>query len=325
MPVRFLVEEDAISASRPDQIASKLAHERLVRSWLNYGALIYNQENQRLIAAVENLPPDLRKMWQEALKSSKFRKISRRLGAAESAFDDIEKVIAENKDIKLICLEETRAHLYHLNENEYCRFSENQNVEFCRFDAVDRSSSFMNFSSIWGQMILARTPRAHIWTRWLEGFSDLSKHISIVDRYAGVNALERHGSGKVSGIEMYLRSLDSISESSVKKKILTIFTSDKANAEDLYGLLKKISSQFRKNLCSITLFVAPDREFSHVAHDRYIRFDATVVLIGNGLSILEEPICHANSTCSLSLDTNGQYENCVEKYLRPKSVLKQIL
>jgi hypothetical protein len=326
MPVRVLIEEDALSATGSDKAVTKANHIRFLEAWMRHGVLVLDSASDGFSRTIEAMPAACRKIWQVALKSEKFRKVSVELPEPNVLFESSSSVVACAHAVDLVCLEETRANLYFLDEGGHAKHLVGNSFEICRFDCADQSQSFVDRRRLWDQPIYIGETRSTIWGSRFSGLSLHARHISIVDRYAGKTLVEKHSAGESCGLARYLQLLNKLDCVGAKKKVLNIYLSDVGT--DLMQLelnLRKIVSSYGKNLASVRLFVGQYKLFSKVAHDRFLRFDALVTSVGRGVSIFEDDRCAANFSCGIMVDIAGDFEKNVERMLRPSSDQRIIL
>jgi hypothetical protein len=326
MPVRVLIEDGALLANGSDKAVVVANHIRFLDAWMRHGVLVLSNANDGLTRTIDAIPEACRKIWQVALKSGKFRKISAEFVGPDTLFESPSSVIACSGTVDLVCLEDTRAVLNFLDDGECSKILLNDTLEVCRFDCADQSRSFVTQRKIWDQPIYIGESRKAIWASRFSGLSLHARHISIVDRYAGKALLEKHSTGQLCGLTRYLQLLNKMDCSGTKKRSLSVYVSDIcADPVQLEVYLRKIASSYGENLASLHLYIGNDHLFSKVAHDRFLRFDALITSIGRGVSIFEDDPCTANFACGLMLDTSGDFEKNVERVLRSASDHRLIL
>ena len=76
---------------------------------------------------------------------------------------------------------------------------------------------------------------------------------------------------------------------------------------------------------TLHLDVIRDYVFSKVAHDRFLRFDAIVTSIGNGVRIFENEVSDINFHCALKWVSVSDFREKIEAKLRSESQSERIL
>ncbi|MGK7864557.1 hypothetical protein [Falsiroseomonas sp. E2-1-a4] len=318
-----MIESDALACAI-DEAHTLATHRRLLELWMQFGVLVYSPRNLRFIDAINAQPLARRKLWQAAVASPKFRKVHCEAAVCDSLFEGESEILSLASQVDLVCLEPTRACAYYLENDEHGKIYPQAGMEICRFDCADQSSAFSKEKEAWQQMIYVGCPRSTVWETRFEGLSLHAQHISIVDRYASLNLVERHHAGKASGFEIFLRLLNGLDSNKTRKKTISFFVSDLAPTDDVVAIIRRTCGSLLRNITSLVLFSAPDHQFKRVAHDRFFRFDGLVTSVGRGLALFEEPEITANFSCSLAVDRQGDFERNVERVLRPASRMRSV-
>jgi hypothetical protein len=328
VPVPFIVEPEAFDCGARDRGAWIASHERILQSWGKYGVLVLPALDGTIGEVLARLPQQMRTKWLNALKSAQFRR--RVIGSLDTpeALQSFDKLVALSSDIKLACLEETRAFCFGLDEDTLSKLAPDGSFEICRFEFIDQSHFFRSEAELWNRMIYAGTDRNHIWLIWLERFNGLAldaRNIAIIDRYCLNNFEKLYHRGKACGLTFFLNKVAKLPRG--KSQSLNIFTSDVdiehvATTKHLRESIGKIKFPFGM---TVHLHVIRDYVFSKVAHDRFLRFDAIVTSIGSGLRIFENDVSDINFDCALKWDSVSDFRGNVEAKLRCEAQSERIL
>lgn len=325
MPVPFIVEPEAFVCGARDRAAWIASHERLLQSWGKYGVLVMPALDGAIGEVLARLPQQLRTKWLAALKSAQFRR--RVIGTLDlpEALQSFDKLVTLSSNIKLACLEETRAFCFGLDEDTLSKLTPDGSFEICRFEFIDQSHFFRSEAELWDQMIYAGTRRDHIWLDRFSGLALDARNIAIIDRYCLNNFEKLYYRGKACGLTFFLNKVAKLPRE--KSQSLNIFTSDVdieyvATTDHLREIVDKIKFPFGMTL---HLHVIRDYVFSKVAHDRFLRFDAIVTSIGNGLRIFENEVSDINFDCALKWVSVSDFREKIEAKLRSESQSERIL
>lgn len=272
MLARFALDPDALKN------ASEGEHKRLLREWMNHGVLIYNSpsfEASELASVVEKLPTSAKFLWKQILRRSWLRPSQAPWPGVLGLDDNPQAISAVEKDLDLLCLEETRLEV--LGEDLHRGAPA---VELGDLREIDNTDAFERAH----ELAQKRTGGIAVQKLWKERFAlpaALARNITIVDRYTLVNK---------DGIEAFLVLLDGAG----KKTNVTIYSSygdDKLKlseheAQDqVVNIRKRLA---RGGVGDIKLFLTDSRCFGRVEHDRFVKFDHLVVEIGSGMAVFEQ-------------------------------------
>jgi len=276
MLVRFALDPDAVLS------ASDGEHKRLSREWPQYGVLIYNAptfEGSELASVVENLPQAARTLWKQILRRA-WLCPSREPWLGVLGLDDNPQALsAVEKDLDLLCLEETRLEIL---REELHRGA--PSVELGDLREIDNTTAFERAH----ELAQKRTGGMTVQKLWQERFAlpaSLSRNITIVDRFALAD-----GEG-INGLEAFLVLLDG----SGKKVNVTLYSSygdeklklSEHEAQDRVENIRKRLA--RGGVGDIKLFLTDSRRFGYVEHDRFLKFDHLVFEIGSGMAVFNGP------------------------------------
>lgn len=118
------------------------------------------------------------------------------------------------------------------------------------------------------------------------------KLVSIVDRYA-IGQHIAHTQNQLSGLERFLRLLDSDATGQRHVTIYSAWTADLSGAnrksiDDIETELRAVFGRLPyKNIKRIKVFMVPNTGFRDDGHDRFIRFGDYVWDIGLGVEVLD--------------------------------------
>jgi hypothetical protein len=327
MPVPFIVEPDVFESNGGNQAGWVASHERLFQMWGKFGVLVLPPKGEIIAAMIAKLPQPLRDKWQTALKSMQFRKKICSDLDTQGVFETVENLVALRNDVNVACLEETRAICFGIDHDMLSRVIEDENFEICRLESVDQTRFFREEVELWDRMVYSGTKRADVWDKRFRPLAKYAKSIAIIDRYCLLRHEQLFFQGG-AGLSFFLRKLNQTGHD--KQFSINMFASDALD----YGLdLSRATANLAKTVASIAfptgtsvnLHVMPDRVFGKVAHDRFIRFDAVVTSIGNGLQIFEADVCESNFDCGLRWDVQSEFRDEIEAKLRSSSIRTRLL
>ncbi len=300
----------------------KVLHDNFLNMWLRCGILTYNGKNfcdSKLSSAIDAMPISLKKKWQAAI--SEYPIIKSSLSGWNG---DISKEILS--DIKekpsVLIVEETKAYVdFEVPENDYSKIDKVNNIEVVKFKFSTQSEFFKHAQDKSYSHFKKSEPFELIWKErfhWLAASENI-RHISIVDRYAMINHLEwdsRHG---ISGLERFIRSLNT---SATSKKYLKLFTSWSKDyskypnkektilsfIDSIKEIMEKIPN---KKIFKISIHVLHDGDLGKDSHDRHIRFGNMYIWdLGKGLSCFDGNTCcneNLTATFKTGLDVTNEY------------------
>jgi hypothetical protein len=108
-----------------------------------------------IINALAQLPQQVRTKWHIALKSAQFRRRIIEELDLSSALESLERLVTLSRQIKLACLEETRAVCFGLDEDRLSIVAADRSFEICKLDFADQSHFFRSEAELWNRMIYA--------------------------------------------------------------------------------------------------------------------------------------------------------------------------
>lgn len=310
MLVKFSLDPDVLLD--PDVgLDAMRRHRALLNLWGLIGQLTipgHKESQSSFLEALKLAPQKVQVIWRQALKNH-----WKRLGNAE-----FEKAMNSNvgvrddqifDGVRLLMLEPRRSELWGLDDESYSK-SITKNLEICRFGHEDCTAVIKGAIDLSIRPIAANEIPDRVWEQRLRELCIVSGVITVVDRYAVKNFLER--TSGLSGLE---RLLKRVSELNVpNKKIVTIYSAYSLDWR-LHGSVSTFSAacnqifdqieNFCYPLCSgglreVNVYLGPDRRFGNIDHYRYIRFDnQNIMLIDGGLQPLGGSF--VSKTCPVSL------------------------
>jgi hypothetical protein len=296
-----------------------------LQTWGKFGVLILPASDGAIGGVVGQLPQQVRTKWHAALKSDHFRK--RRVESLDlpAALQSFDKLVTLSGDVRVACLEETRALCFGLDEDALSMVTPDGNFEICRFEFADQSHFVRREAELWDRIILSGTHRNDIWKDRFRELGFNSRSIAVIDRYCLLRFEKLYFEGKSCGLTFFMKKLIEIPRK--KGHALNIFTSDlDIDQKNALTHLRKTVSQISLPVAmSLHLHVIPDYVFSKVAHDRFLRFDSIVTSVGNGLRVFENEVCDKNFDCSLKWDADSEFRGKVEGMLRSASRSERIV
>lgn len=332
MLVRFVVDNEAIAESeRMKRHEAKAVFLRLLQNWTRFGVLLYEGStfNESMFCRnLGRLPQSIADRFKQGIKSRTLR-----ISAAPPAWpgneliSDADELTGLRGIADLVTLSEFTAGLLGISQDDISQKLCDDSLEIVRLGQIDQSERFRHADE------LARTrieTGVTVLDAWNERFASLAQHsqqITIVDRYAG----DSHMKG-FNGLNRCLSEIDRCAS----KATVSILTGDAAEenfsrteiAESLAALAKE--KMARGGIRAAKLFVCPDRlfmggsrsVFPEGAHDRYIRFDHSVISLGLGVSVFSGPTVEKYSTFQLS--EISDVERTIETTLHRRSTYREV-
>jgi hypothetical protein len=305
MLIPFEIDTESFETKEGMQINPdvKMLHENFLNMWLRCGILTYNGKNfcdSKLSSAIDAMPITLKKKWQAAI--SEYPRIK------SSLLDwngDISKEILCNIKEKpsVLIVEETKAYVdFEVPENDYSKIDKVNNIEVVKFKFCTQSEFFKQAQDKSYSHFEKSEPFDLIWKErfhWLAASENI-RHISIVDRFAMINHLAWDSRDGISGLERFIRSLNT---SATSKKYLKLFTSWSKDCstyqnkekiilsfiDSINEIMEKIPS---KKIFKISIHVLHDGDFGKDSHDRHIRFGNMYIWdLGKGLACFDGNTC----------------------------------
>ena len=282
MLLQFAIETEAINKS-----ATRAQIKRLVDNWERFGILVYPRRWDTAIACIiAKLPPVPRKYWQstwaEVVKNN-----GRTLRCVPSdgvvfdwkGIDTQDALDTASGEFDVAILEETRAVVLGIPDGESRCFGQ---VEGIRLSDIDISKKFSYSETLSSTPIGIGESISHIWSQRFQRLAAYSREIVVVDQYVA------RGSN-VDGMLCLMRLLDR----DATDCRLTVYSSldQYGKPECIEARIRATTAKFAGNgIGKVSVRLFDESDFKKYAHDRHIRFDNSVVRIGRGMRIFENPI-----------------------------------
>lgn len=285
MFVKFGLDTDTLLTGFSDAVARRGIHMRFLELWRDFGVLVDGNSNlasSDLATAINSLPQDIRKPWQDALRFHRFSNTGGNWRALNKA-QNRKHLLDYKGKIDLAIFEDTRAAALGLPVNDGAALDSASALEICRLDFVDQSKSFQEARAISSSTIRKGEKPPDIWKTRFAGLAEHSRsHIAIIDRYAS----ERHSlSPAMSGLRKLLTELDN-GKPGCRVSLFSAF--DKLPEKSIIsGINSLVSGLNRGGLSEVKLYTASTKSFGKIAHYRYVRFDRTIYQLDSGLEVLE--------------------------------------
>lgn len=289
MLVSFSIDPEAIPMAATQPGPRRHCHERFLKQWLTRGVLVFagrDRDESSIVAKVNSLPQELRKLWKTALKKGRSIPGPEDWNGLErlECLDDLRPL---QNVVQLACLETVRyCSALNLEEtsDETCRCLADPSIEVARFDCADRAQSFIQSEAISSAGIPIGESLASLWATRFAKLAAVSQHGIIVDRYA------LQGGDNISGLERFLIELNRCSRSTsvtlyagcqIEKPDGTMETPN-----DLTTKVRQIVPKLGQGgIRSIDVSLVPNKNFTRDSHGRYVRFDSSVIEIDLGISL----------------------------------------
>ena len=332
MLVRFVVDNEAIAESESMKLhEAKAVFLRLLQNWARFGVLLYEGTtftDSMFYRNLGRLPQSIADRFKQGIKN-KILRISTAPATwpGNAAISDADALTGLWGMVDLVTLSEFTAELLGIAPDDISQKLCDNSLEVVRLGQIDQSERFRQAD----QMARSRIETGvSVLDAWNERFASLARHsqqITIVDRYAG----DSHVKG-FNGLNRCLNEIDRCAS----KATVSIFTGDAAEGnysrteivESLVALSREKMS--RGGIRAVRLFVSSDglfkggsgSVFPEGAHDRYIRFDNSVVSLGQGVSVFSGRTVEKFSTFQLAEFTD--VEQRIEAALRRKSTCRDV-
>jgi hypothetical protein len=309
----------------------KVLHDNFLDIWLRCGILAYNGNkfcDSKLSSAIDEMPIALKNKWRTAI--SEYPIIKSSLSDWDGGISkDIICNIKEKPSVLIV--EETKAFVdFEVPEDDYSKVDKVNNVEVVKFKFSTQSEFFKLAKNKSYSHFKKSEPFEQIWKdrfHWLAASENII-NVSIVDRFAMINHLEWDHRKGISGLERFIRSLNS---SATSKKYLKLFTSwgkDQSRYSNKDGVISDFSGSIKeiiekipnKKISKIFIHILRDHDFGIDSHDRHIRFGKAYIWdLGKGLACFDgNTCCNAKLTATFKagIDVTNEYiakENALEK------------
>ncbi|MCC6070542.1 hypothetical protein ACFSQU_11990 [Massilia sp. GCM10020059] len=295
MLVPFVIDADSLApdpAWTPTQQRS--CYNNLLDVWQRTGLLVHDGDSlpaSRLHQAVPTIPPNIRPRWQEVLERAPL------LTAPEWNGNVAAETLSDFSGVAQLALVDDTCAEVGFGFNDDCdqalQPGDGIDVSICRLLAVGQAHAFQAATALAGTHIEAGD---NFQVTWDARFSALAKApiklISVVDRYA-IGQHITHTQNQLSGLERFLRLLDTDATGQRYVTIYSAWTADLSGAnrksiDDIEAELRLVFGRLpHKNIKRIKVFMVPNTGFRDDAHDRFIRFSDYVWDIGLGLEVLD--------------------------------------
>ena len=274
-------------------------HARLCLHWERCGVLMHDEKDigkSRIVANVQQMTGDIRKIWQGYLnKSERFKRFSAALDwKGVSAAEGLESLGSVATVLDLACLADESASPFGLNEEESIKsvgVGAGDKVELCRFSDIDQSECLGDSAQTAQRNIPKDMKIVSVWNEWFLSLAQYSKRVTIVDRYGGKDG------ACIGGLKRFLSELDGeVSLSRERNVTLYVGYAKDTELQEISNAIVEIKKSLtRGGIKEIQLFLCRDSVFKRVSHDRFVRFDNLVCELGSGISVFDGHTTHKNS------------------------------
>lgn len=320
MLVPFLIDPEALPMSQDSDMARKgSVYQRLLDLWGRFGVLIIPERQIagcELAVSVESLPIRFRKKWQEALKLKRTACVAVTRSSAEM-FSTLESMEELSAHARLACVEDVKAVVFGMSEDEHSTYLKESGLELCRIDCVDQANEFTKAAAIALKPITAGENITQLWHDRFKLLTTISRQIVVVDRYAAESHLERRD-GR-SGLRWLLRAL----AQDGRKHTINLYSSYKnSSVDDIERSLQEIQIDSGQ-IQAFYAHLSSDHDFSSQYHARYLRCDDLVCRIDTGLEVFQGDLVYRDTDFSLSWDIKERRN--IESKLRDISDSRKII
>lgn len=289
--VYFLVDTEAL-ISYDDMNA----HRRLIMNWRDHGVLVCPEESAdtfRLEHKINKMPQRVKKLWQEAFRRNRKTLVRFCLPDLETLYE-IERVRDFVGKANLLCLEHTKADLLAdmagMDGYDGKFHPPGIAIEVVRFGDSDQSESFIDARQFGNRPIAQGERVDDVWRERFAPLLDIYKHGALVDKYALIEHDDiSYKDDKTirSGIFKLLSELGSHEIPHYFKIIAATNVLKKQSHEYFESMLTKLLKEVnRGGIRRLEFYGLHERAFSHVYHDRFLRFEKTICTLGYGINVL---------------------------------------
>ena len=289
MLIKFVVDPVGMDMKWLDAPLRNGAHRSLTRFWKQNGVLALAEDDvaqSELSRCIDQLPPDARRCWQEALThEDHFRVVKNETYAAvlTSAETRDQACQVPKQAVDLLCADPVRAVDLGVQVEQASVLLENE-VEVVRIDCVGEAKRVRDARELASKPVESGERVLDVWRSRFERLAAYSNQVCVVERYALQNyANNRESSG-------LLRVLNNLLGHPRLKKV-SIFVADRSelNAHALPGMEEtaiELLERCKPGPATIEVVLVSDKDFGCIKHDRYLRFDQSVCALGTGLETL---------------------------------------
>jgi hypothetical protein len=286
--------------------------------WRRFGVLVHpgsRFSESTLNGAVRQLPGEVRKLWKEVLAQGAWR-------IAEPTLPDLKDVqsadqLAEfDKRVAVACLDEVRACVCGVDVSQPSSQPEGLSLELCELRNIDETRAFRAVRDRAVGWIEAGDTVQVLWRERFSGLASVARAVAVVDRYCLAQLID-NPSG--CGLKTFIDALATTATSSCRLMIIGERPSriPVEQVENAVGALW--SARNGTGASELRLIVS---EELWQAHDRYVRFDDRLCVLGIGLEVLGGVASRRRS--SFSLDVVTQRTRDCEASLRSRRVFERL-
>lgn len=295
MLVPFVIDADSLApdpAWTPTQ--QRACYNGLLEVWQRTGLLAHDGASlpaSRLHQAVQALPPNVRPRWLEVLERSPLLTAPQWNGNVSAT------ALGNFAGVAQLALVDDACAEVEFGFNDDCDEAlqpvNGIDLSVCRLLAAGQARAFQAATTLAGRHIEAGDKFQATWDARFKALARAPiKLVSIVDRYA-IGQHIVHTQNQLSGLERFLRLLDSDATGQRHVTIYSAWTADLSGAnrksiDDIETELRPVFGRLPcKNIKRIKVFMVPNTGFRDDGHDRFIRFGDYVWDIGLGLEVLD--------------------------------------
>ena len=298
--VSFCVEPAAIDLSRVDTSLALTLHIAFLGFWRDVGHLTHDGDDfssSSLGRAVEALPQSIRTRWQVMLRSRLRMGTGQQVACIESAESTLALEPLRGL-VNLALMEEARAAYVGLPDGDASTLLPSIGIEIARYDSFLMAQTVSSALRLRQTNILSGERLGKVWTDRLEPYARRSRHITIVDAYCGARQSQR----RYGGLHGFFQRIDGLGgPGSSLTVICAVGTELRCNESDCKLAVENAwrTNSGRGGIRALELRMIPDYEFREYFHERYIRFDNTVIELGSGLQLFEESLVERTTTFAI--------------------------
>ena len=299
--MQFAIESEAINNS-----ATPAHIKRLLNLWERFGILVYPRLGDPAIKMkIGKLAPTPRKHWQltwaKIVKNNgrAFRCVSKDGMVFDwERIDAPDALAAAASEFEVALLEETRAAILEIPDGESRCYGQ---VEGVRLWDLDVSEKFLRSESLSSSPIGIGESIRDVWTRRFQRLSSHARDVVVVDRYAA----------RANNLDGVLRLLRFLNRDASSCHVTVYSSLDQSSGGPQYfeSQVRAETAKFSGSgirVVSVRLF--DDWDFRKHAHDRHLRFDNSVIRIGRGIGVFQNPTIQEAADVDLLILKPGTQE-----------------
>lgn len=295
MLLKFALEPDAV-----DNSTTQACNNRLIQVWERFGVLVYpNPRDASIKDKIANLRQGPQRRWQrtwaQVLRHPHRYRYSPMSGSGEFAFSNIFEPsdLAQVAGFEVAVLEETRALELDILEGEGKIIGDIEGIRLCD---VDQSQEFQHSYQLSQEIVRINKPVNDLWQERFQRFAEYSQNVVIFDRYA----VRDDNNQNIQGL---FRLLDFLDRDANGCNIVIYSSPDPSRnvAAEVDSIKSKLESKAAElnngRIKSLQVRLFRDDKFRRPGHDRHLRFNDNIFVIGIGTELFRHSSVDQATDC----------------------------